>query len=170
MTIGVSQAVKRSVLAGALAASMLACASAAPPVAVPPSLASQIETAIERPPFHRAFWSIRVEEDDGRRVADGGVVAGERERAGCAIHTEHGHGVGADGRLTLVGEEWTRGDYPRSFAFDPTGRFLYCCNQRADHVTVFKVNHKTGALTFTGHYAPVGNPSCVAFLDLKPKG
>ena len=45
-----------------------------------------------------------------------------------------------DGDLTYVGEEWTRGNYPRSFAFDPTGRFLYCCNQRADNVTVFRVD------------------------------
>jgi 6-phosphogluconolactonase (cycloisomerase 2 family) len=78
--------------------------------------------------------------------------------------------VGGNGDLTPAGDEWTRGNYPRSFAFDPTGGFLYCCNQRADHVTVFQVDRKTGALAFTGHYAPVGNPSCVAFLDLKPKG
>ncbi|WP_439621888.1 lactonase family protein [Gemmata sp.] len=75
--------------------------------------------------------------------------------------------VGATGELTLVGEEWTRGNYPRSFTFDPTGTFLYCCNQRADHVTVFRADRKTGGLAFTGHYAPVGNPSHVAFLDLK---
>ncbi|MBO0699372.1 MAG: lactonase family protein [Zavarzinella sp.] len=74
--------------------------------------------------------------------------------------------VGRDGSLTSVGEEWTRGDYPRSFAFDPAGRFLYCCNQRADNVTVFRVDPKTGGLGFTGHYVPVGNPSCVVFLDL----
>jgi 6-phosphogluconolactonase (cycloisomerase 2 family) len=73
--------------------------------------------------------------------------------------------VGADGTLTPVADEWTRGNYPRSFAFDPAGRFLYCCNQRADHVTVFRVDAKTGGLAFTGHYAPVGNPSCVVFLD-----
>lgn len=78
--------------------------------------------------------------------------------------------VGATGDLTWAGDEWTRGNYPRSFSFDPTGTFLYCCNQRADHVTVFKVDRKTGALAFTGHYAPVGNPSCVTFLDLGPKG
>lgn len=74
--------------------------------------------------------------------------------------------VGRDGSLTYVGEEWTRGDYPRSFAFDPAGRFLYCCNQRADNVTVFRVDPKAGGLGFTGHYVPVGNPSCVVFLDL----
>ena len=77
--------------------------------------------------------------------------------------------VGATGDLTPAGDEWTRGNYPRSFAFDPTGVFLYCCNQRADHVTVFKVDRKTGLLAFTGQYVPVGNPSCVAFLDLKRK-
>lgn len=74
--------------------------------------------------------------------------------------------VGAKGDLTHVGEEWTRGNYPRSFAFDPTGRFLYCCNQRADNVTVFRVDGKSGGLAFTRHYTPVGNPSCVVFLDL----
>jgi 6-phosphogluconolactonase (cycloisomerase 2 family) len=74
--------------------------------------------------------------------------------------------VGANGTLTWVAEEWTRGDYPRSFGFDPTGGFLYCCNQRADNVTVFRVNRKTGALEFTGSCCPVGNPSMVVLLDL----
>ncbi len=74
--------------------------------------------------------------------------------------------VGATGELKFLGEEWTRGDYPRSFSFDPTGQFLYSCNQRADHIAVFKVNRQTGALKFTGHYAPVGNPSHIIFLDL----
>jgi 6-phosphogluconolactonase (cycloisomerase 2 family) len=74
--------------------------------------------------------------------------------------------VGPDGDLTFVGEAWTRGNYPRSFNFDPTGRFLYCCNQRADNITVFRVDRKTGGLDFTGHYTPVGNPSAVVFLDV----
>lgn len=74
--------------------------------------------------------------------------------------------VGPDGTLTFAGEEWTRGDYPRSFNFDPTGRFLYSCNQRADAVTVFRVDRQTGALVFTDHYAAVGNPSIIVFLDL----
>jgi 6-phosphogluconolactonase len=94
--------------------------------------------------------------------ADGRYVyAGNRLHDSIAIFS-----VGSDGRLTFVGEEWTRGDYPRSFAFDPTGRFLYCCNQRGDAITVFRVDRPTGALSFTGHYAPVGNPSMIVFLDL----
>jgi 6-phosphogluconolactonase len=94
--------------------------------------------------------------------ADGRFVyGGNRLHDSIAIFS-----IGSDGRLTYVGEEWTRGDYPRSFAFDPTGRFLYCCNQRSDAVTVFTVNRATGALSFTGQYVPVGNPSVVVFLDL----
>jgi 6-phosphogluconolactonase (cycloisomerase 2 family) len=75
-----------------------------------------------------------------------------------------------DGRLVYEGEEWTRGNYPRSFSFDPAGEHLYCCNQRADHVTVFKVDKKLGRLSFTGQYVPVGNPSCVTFVDLAKGG
>jgi 6-phosphogluconolactonase (cycloisomerase 2 family) len=75
--------------------------------------------------------------------------------------------VGSTGELGYVGEEWTRGDYPRSFAFGPGGEFLYCCNQRGDSVTVFRVDRKTGGLSVTGQYAPVGNPSCIVLLDLK---
>ncbi len=74
--------------------------------------------------------------------------------------------VGPQGELTFVGEEWTRGNYPRSFAFDPTGELLYCCNQRADHLTVFRVDRNTGGLNFTGNYTPVGNPSMLVFVDL----
>jgi 6-phosphogluconolactonase (cycloisomerase 2 family) len=36
----------------------------------------------------------------------------------------------------------------------------------ADAITVFRVDRATGALAFTGHYAPVGNPSMIVFLDL----
>ncbi|HZU37900.1 MAG TPA: lactonase family protein, partial [Gemmataceae bacterium] len=93
--------------------------------------------------------------------ADGGYVY-----AGNRLHDSIGiFSVGARGNLSYVGEEWTRGDYPRSFSFDPAGQFLYCCNQRGDNITVFQVNRKTGKLTFTGHYTSVGNPSSIVFLD-----
>ena len=47
---------------------------------------------------------------------------------------------------------------------------LNVCNQRADNVTAFRVNRRTGALSFTGHYTPVGNPSHIVFLDLAKAG
>jgi len=94
--------------------------------------------------------------------ADGRFLyAGNRLHDSIAIFA-----VGDTGALTYVGEEWTRGNYPRSFNFDPTGRFLYCCNQRGDNLAIFRVDRKTGGLTFTGHYTPVGNPSIIVFLDL----
>ncbi|TVP99255.1 MAG: lactonase family protein [Planctomycetaceae bacterium] len=105
------------------------------------------------------FCSEILVSDDGRFV-----YAGNRLHDSIGIFA-----VGPDGTLSHVGDEWTRGNYPRSFNFDPTGRFLYCCNQRADNVTVFEVNHETGGLRFTGHYEPVGNPSCVIFLDLEKR-
>jgi 6-phosphogluconolactonase len=87
--------------------------------------------------------------------------------AGNRLHDSIGiFSVGENGELKYLGEEWTRGNYPRSFNFDPTGRFLYCCNQRGDNVAVFEVNRSTGGLKFTGHYAAVGNPSVVVFLEL----
>jgi len=74
--------------------------------------------------------------------------------------------VGETGKLTFVGDEWTRGNYPRSFEFDPTGRFFYTCNQRADHIAIFAVDKKSGKLTFTNQYTPIGNPSIIVFNDL----
>ncbi len=95
--------------------------------------------------------------------ADGRFLyAGNRLHDSIAIFS-----IDANGTLTLVGEEWTRGDYPRSFNFDPTGQFLYCCNQRADNIAVFRVDRNTGGLQFTGQYAPVGNPSSIVFLMQK---
>jgi 6-phosphogluconolactonase (cycloisomerase 2 family) len=98
--------------------------------------------------------------------ADGRFVyAGNRLHDSIAIFS-----IGPDGALTYVGEEWTRGDYPRSFNFDPTGQFLYCCNQRGDNIAVFRVDRRAGGLAFTGHYAAVGNPSMIVFIDLARVG
>jgi len=94
--------------------------------------------------------------------ADGRFLyAGNRLYDSIAIFS-----ISDTGTLTYLGEEWTRGNYPRSFNFDPTGRFLYVCNQRADNIAVFRVDRRTGSLAFTGHYTPVGNPSHIVFLDL----
>jgi 6-phosphogluconolactonase (cycloisomerase 2 family) len=88
--------------------------------------------------------------------------------AGNRLHDSIGiFSVGRNGELKFVADEWTRGNYPRSFNLDPGGRFLYSCNQRGDNIAAFRVNRKTGDLTFTGHYTPVGNPSIIVFLDLQ---
>jgi 6-phosphogluconolactonase len=99
----------------------------------------------------------------GIRVSDDGrfLYAGNRLHDSIGIFA-----VGETGELTFVAAEWTRGNYPRSFNFDPTGSFFYSLNQRADNVTLFRVDRETGKLEFTGHYTPVGNPSSLVFLDL----
>jgi len=87
--------------------------------------------------------------------------------AGNRLHDSIGiFSIRKTGELAFVADEWTRGNYPRSFNFDPAGQFLYCCNQRGDNIAVFRVNRKTGRLAFTGHFAAVGNPSSIVFLDL----
>jgi len=66
------------------------------------------------------------------------------------------------GAPTLVREEWTRGNYPRSCTLDPSGRFLYVChNKQGDNVTVFRV--KKGDIQFTGQYVAVGSAAAIEF-------
>jgi 6-phosphogluconolactonase len=78
--------------------------------------------------------------------------------------------VAGDGTLQFAGEEPTRGNYPRFFTFDPSWRFAYSCNQRADAIVSFRVNRRTGALTHTGQYTPIGTPSHLVFLVERSNG
>ena len=71
--------------------------------------------------------------------------------------------IGRNGRPELIDEEWTRGDYPRSFKIDPTGRYMYVCNQRSDAVTTFKVVGNGRRLRFANRYTPVGSPASIIF-------
>jgi 6-phosphogluconolactonase (cycloisomerase 2 family) len=91
--------------------------------------------------------------------ADGRFIyAGNRLHDSIAIFA-----VGEGGTLRYLGEEWTRGSYPRSFGLDPTGQLLHVCNQRGDNIAAFRVDRATGGLSFTGQYTPVGNPSIIVF-------
>jgi 6-phosphogluconolactonase len=91
--------------------------------------------------------------------------------AGNRLHDSIGiFSIGETGALSFIGEEWTRGDYPRSFNVDPSGSFLYSCNQRGDNIAVFRVDRRSGGLAFTGQFAPAGNPSIIVFLDLGKAG
>jgi len=117
------------------------------------------QTISTLPPSYRGscFCSEILVSSDGKFV-----YAGNRLHDSVGIFS-----VQDTGELKFVGYEWTRGNYPRSFEFDPTGSFLYSCNQRADNLAIFSVNRATGKLKFTEQYVPVGNPSCVVFLDQK---
>ncbi|MBO0720519.1 MAG: beta-propeller fold lactonase family protein, partial [Blastocatellia bacterium] len=71
-----------------------------------------------------------------------------------------------DGRGTpkLIGEEWTRGDYPRSCNIDPSGNFLFVCNHRGDSITSFRIVGDGHRFRFTDQYTPVGSPAVIVFL------
>jgi 6-phosphogluconolactonase len=73
--------------------------------------------------------------------------------------------IGPGGRLTYVAETSTLGDYPAQCRIDPSGNFLYVCNQRSDNITSFRIHRDTGLLSFTGNYTPVGTPGSVTFLS-----
>jgi 6-phosphogluconolactonase len=74
--------------------------------------------------------------------------------------------IGPNGRVRLLGEEWTRGDYPRSFGIEPTGRFMYVCNHRGDSVVTLRIDGGGGDLRFTGQYTAVGSPAVITFLRI----
>lgn len=67
--------------------------------------------------------------------------------------------IGEDGQLRATGEVWTHADSPRSVAIDPSGEFLFSCNQRSDSITSFRINTANGMPGFTGRYEPVGSPA-----------
>lgn len=72
--------------------------------------------------------------------------------------------IAADGKLRFLADTWTEGDYPSNMNIEPDGRFLYVSNQRSDSITSFRINPRTGLLTFTGRYAPLGTPMSMVFL------
>lgn len=72
--------------------------------------------------------------------------------------------IGAQGRLTRIGDTPTMSDYPRHCRIDPTGNFLLVCNHRGDNVTTLRIHPETGLLTFAGHYAPAGSPAVLTFF------
>jgi 6-phosphogluconolactonase len=65
----------------------------------------------------------------------------------------------------LLGNEWTRGDYPRVIGIDPSGQFMYALHGqgRSDNITTFRIG-SDGKPVFTGQFIGIGNPSGLAFL------
>jgi 6-phosphogluconolactonase len=72
--------------------------------------------------------------------------------------------IDGTGAPKLIGEEWTRADYPRNCNIDPSGNFLFVCNHRGDSITTFRIDGHGRRLRFTGQYTPVGSPAVIVFL------
>jgi 6-phosphogluconolactonase len=54
-------------------------------------------------------------------------------------------------------------NFPRNFAIDPSGRWLYVANQKGDTIVQFEVNAETGELKPTGHVTASITPVAIVF-------
>jgi len=72
--------------------------------------------------------------------------------------------IGDDGKLTFVGSVPSVVNFPRSFAIDPSGKWLIAAGQKDDRIAVLKIDPSTGALTATDQITGVGTPVCVLFV------
>lgn len=69
--------------------------------------------------------------------------------------------IGNDGKLTKIGDQPTEGKTPRNFLIDPKGEFVFVAHQNTDNITIFKMDPRTGKLTYTGQSVKVPAPVCV---------
>jgi 6-phosphogluconolactonase len=70
----------------------------------------------------------------------------------------------ATGKLTPVQHISSMGDTPRTFALDPSGKYLFAGNEYSGTIAIFAIDPKTGMLTPTGKILKdVPEPSCFLF-------
>ncbi len=72
--------------------------------------------------------------------------------------------VAGDGELRSVADSWAHADSSRNICIDPSGEFLYSCNNKGDSITSFRISPVAGTLAFTGRFEPVGSPACIVFI------
>lgn len=72
--------------------------------------------------------------------------------------------IDQSGKLTLVGHESTRGNWPRNFGIDPAGQFLLAANQNSNSVATFLIDQQTGKLTPQGDLLEIPAPVCLKFI------
>ncbi|MCP4977025.1 MAG: lactonase family protein [Maribacter sp.] len=71
----------------------------------------------------------------------------------------------SNGKLSMVGRESVKGDWPRNFGIDPSGNFLLVANQRSNNITIYRRNINEGTLSFLRE-VELPSPVCIEFLDL----
>lgn len=70
------------------------------------------------------------------------------------------------GWITLVGHQYTGGETPRNFNFDPTGNYLIVANQNSNSIVVFRRNKESGVLAETGNKFIIGKPVCIKWITV----
>lgn len=67
-----------------------------------------------------------------------------------------------NGKLSLISQEPTRGNWPRNFSFSPDEKYLLVAHQYSDNITCFSRNSESGLLEFVSEVnAP--SPVCILF-------
>jgi 6-phosphogluconolactonase len=77
--------------------------------------------------------------------------------------------IGPDGKLTSVQCTSSVVNFPRSFAIDPSGKWLIAAGQKDNRIAVLKIDPTTGELTTTDQITEVPIPVCVLFAPIKEK-
>jgi 6-phosphogluconolactonase len=72
--------------------------------------------------------------------------------------------VRTDGGLKLIQNVPSPVKFPRSFALDPTGRWIIAAGQNDNRIALIKIDPATGQLMLTDVSAMVGSPVCVLFV------
>ena len=69
-----------------------------------------------------------------------------------------------NGTLTKIQTEPTRGEIPRSFAIDPSGKYLLVGNMRSDTIVTFAIDQNSGLLAATSDVTNAPAPACFVFV------
>jgi 6-phosphogluconolactonase len=70
------------------------------------------------------------------------------------------------GELTPIGHASEGLDFPRGFAIDPSGTWLYAANQQGDSIVQFAIDQETGELTPTGQVTETPTPVSLVFTSV----
>ena len=73
------------------------------------------------------------------------------------------YAANAEGLLSPVGWQSTRGGGPRFIGLDPSGRFLNAANETGDNVVTFRVDPTSGKLDPTGQVIANASPVTIVY-------
>ncbi|PWT84382.1 MAG: hypothetical protein C5B56_15695 [Proteobacteria bacterium] len=73
------------------------------------------------------------------------------------------YAANAEGLLSPVGWQSTKGAGPRFIGLDPAGRFLNAANENGDNVVTYKVDPNSGKLDPTGQMIANGSPVTIVY-------
>ncbi|MEM9888076.1 MAG: lactonase family protein [Bacteroidota bacterium] len=67
------------------------------------------------------------------------------------------------GRLSWIGYEKTRGEFPRNFNLSPNGNLLFVANQNTDNITSYRIDKNGGTLKYLDLNYTIATPVCIAY-------